>query len=201
MAPPVPTRPPYRKRHSHDSSISKSSNGDKTPPTSRRPSHTAAHPELHDNQSRTAAIPVPRTESPTSLPAASSSHSSTPKLTRLGSALSFFRTNTHPHPRYDQRRRAGSPSSSAEGSLSGSGSGSSDGDSEAVPRRHLLGRRRCSDKSTNSDEHQTAGAKKPTAVENPAYRKQDLKRALMFARGELMKQVEASGKNALVLEG
>lgn len=196
MAPPVPTRPPYRKRHSHDSATSKSSNEEKTPPTSRRPSHTATRPELPDNQSTTAAIPIPRTESPSPLPTTASSHSSTPKLTRLGSAFSFFRTNTHTHPRYDQRRREGSPSSSAEGSLSGSGSGSSDGDSEAVPRRHLCPRRRNSNKS--DERHAVA---KPKVVENAAYRKADLKRALMFARGELMKQVEASGENALVLEG
>jgi hypothetical protein len=38
-------------------------------------------------------------------------------------------------------------------------------------------------------------------VEVPVYKKSDLKRALIFARHELMKQVAQSGKNALVLEG
>jgi hypothetical protein len=47
----------------------------------------------------------------------------------------------------------------------------------------------------------SCGSKKPETVANPAYHREDLKRALVFARGELMKQVQASGKNALVLEG
>jgi hypothetical protein len=33
------------------------------------------------------------------------------------------------------------------------------------------------------------------------YKKSDVKKAIIFARGELMKQVEKSGKNALLLEG
>lgn len=195
MAPPVPAaRSTHRKRHSHDGSKRTEDEQSLTAP--RRASHPASsRPQ--------APVPAPNEQSsdPSSSPY---TPSASPKLTRLGSALSFFRTHTNPHPRPDQRRRPSSStaSSSDDSQSSGSGSGSSDGDSEAMPRRKLLGRRRDSAKSTSSS-GSLCPMKKPAppSVESPAYRKADLKRALTFARGELMKQVEASGKNALVLEG
>lgn len=38
-------------------------------------------------------------------------------------------------------------------------------------------------------------------IKSHGYKKSDLKKAIVFARGELMKQVEKSGQNALILEG
>ncbi|PVF98626.1 hypothetical protein CPB86DRAFT_814652 [Serendipita vermifera] len=103
------------------------------------------------------------------------SPSSSPKPTRLSSAISYFRS----------QRRAPSCSSST------SNSGTSDGDSDSSSRsskRIPLFRRR----STQQ---------RPPAPPTPGYKKADLKKAIIFARGEIMKQVERSGKNALALEG
>lgn len=194
MAPPAPVRPSHatRKRQSHDGSIATGQRDEQQTFTpSRRASQPASRPQLDTRESASSTIPS-RTTSPSSLPASTSS----PKPTRLGSALSFFRTHSHTHPTKSQRRRTSSSSaSSADGSASGSGS--SDGDSEAMPRRHLLGRRRSSTKSSEAAKTSVEAV----AKESPAYRKADLKKAVMFARKELMNRVEASGKNALVLEG
>ncbi|KAG8808200.1 hypothetical protein FRC17_004058 [Serendipita sp. 399] len=107
----------------------------------------------------------------------SSKHSSV-----LSSALSLFKSH----------RRSGSTSSGSN-SDSGSGSGSSDGDSDS------------SAKSTKSSDffHRRSTFSRPqeAAPLHRPYDKVDLKKALIFARGEILKQVEASGKNALVLEG
>lgn len=204
MAPVAPTRPLHRKRHSHDGSApSKISDEQKSLTTPRRASHPAsARPQPPTLPTE----PIQRTTSPASLSTTeTSSVPSSPKPTRLGSALSFFRTHSQPHPTPDQRRRGSSAGSSIEDSHSGSGSGSSDGDSEAVPRRKLLGKRRDSSKSTSSSGLlcPSRALKKPSSpvTESPAYQKADLKKAVMFARAELMKQVKSSGKNALVLEG
>jgi len=203
MAQPAPVRPLYKKRHSSDNSSSKRGSGAKVDETPGRSTHSATRPESHDPRSAPPAVQAQRMKSPTPMNNSDSSLSSSSNLTRLGSSLSFFRNHTQTHPRYDQHRRSDSPLSSGDGSLSTSDSGSSDGESPAPPRHS---RRRYSDRSSKSSECRSsttaAGtAKRAAAAEAPAYRKEDLKRALMFARGELMKQVSASGKNALVLEG
>jgi hypothetical protein len=104
------------------------------------------------------------------------SPSSSPKPTRLSSAISYFRS----------QRRAPSCSSST------SNSGTSDGDSDASSKssKHIpIFRRRRS------------AQQQPPPTPTPGYKKEDLKKAITFARGEIMKQVERSGKNALALEG
>ena len=197
MAPSAPARPGHRKSHSHESAVSsQASNKEKATAAPRRSSHSPSprpQPPVVE--------PIARTISPASLPNSTSSPTGSPKLRRLGSAFSFLRPHSNARPGADQHRRL---SASSDDSHSGSGSGSSDGDSEAVSRKHLPE----SPKSTSSTGRRASlclqgVAKKPTPAihESPAYSRADLKRALIFARGELMKQVQTSGKNALVLEG
>lgn len=110
---------------------------------------------------------------------ASTSHvkSNSPKLTRLSSALSFFRTN----------RRSSTPSTDSDHE---SHSGTSDGESDSSMRSW-----------TNQLRIRSRAPQAVAPPPRPAYKKSDLKKALIFARGEIVKQVEASGKNALIVEG
>lgn len=150
-----------------------------------RPAVQERHSEKSVSRSLDHESSIPRTVSPDQM-SGSSQDSSTPLATpeggsprskRMSLSLSFMK----PHRR--------SSSSSAESSSSGpSDAGTSDGESDPAPRQ------------ARSSHRVSTPPRRPT-VEVPVYKKSDLKRALIFARHELMKQVEQSGKNALVLEG
>ncbi|KAG8759384.1 hypothetical protein FRC14_006048 [Serendipita sp. 396] len=196
---PAPQRSPARRRGSNSSS--KRSN--EPTPTRRcslpQSTHTPGgiRPILRDHNSdshgvatnsttplnqelspKRASSPEPISHSHQTQDTVSSKHS---VPSRLSSALSLFKPN---------HRRSTSISS---GSNSDSGSGSSDGDTDSSTKSNkasdFFHRRSSTPKSTEA-----------APLQRP-YDKVDLKKALIFARGEILRQVEASGKNALVLEG
>lgn len=151
------------------------------------------HSDLPHSRSLDHESSIPRTVSPDQMN--DSSQSTTPLSTPQGVSPRCKRMSLSLSLLNPNRR---SSSSSAESSSGASDAGTSDGESDPAPRQPRSSHSRYQETKRASPAPRTPPR---PVVEVPVYKKSDLKRALIFARHELMKQVAQSGKNALVLEG
>lgn len=168
-----------------------------SPPRTPNKSSSPTRPPPPGHQSAPTRVSMERrvSEASTSSSTSSSPLPSSSKRSPMNSIISFLRTHSnshkssHPQHHYNSSSSSASSSSLEEDSLSGS--------EASILKESVSAPQRC-------QHHPTSASASSTELAGPSrrgYKKSDVKRALMAARGELMKQVELAGRNGLVSEG